>query len=443
MTNGSIKQHSAPSTHLRSYEDWPLAQLVAAVPSDPLAHDEFHNHRTVFTSISGNQLLFIEKVDELCTPSRLRAYGVIGGEMCDRVRDELCDRFTLRFGGGHGGPEARRNFERIDAQIKRWRREHRSVTELEIERAAVEIVNRVLARHFLYAVRTGLRTRSPARSRYRWVVPIIVSGRTDPHGDGCNPLNADSRSRHNSRDSRLETETADSINASDRCAAVRTSISGIHSGRASQVISGRASGGGGVGVIEVWMPRSLCGSQRRQWLGDHIPDPDPTRPNEAQRVQSVIDRLLGPRHLVPLDVQADDVRIEAAILQELLAAEIEHRSLAEMVGDEKAHRLHELRPSIRRLGRRGVRRLVKTVFERVAAEDYHDGRVAEAFGLSAAAMSRFAGSRWKPGDGRDVPDLWANLAGVLLEHPGFRSLLVETRLLDMVAQVHPSSEGAC
>ena len=95
-----------------------------------------------------------------------------------------------------------------------------------------------------------------------------------------------------------------------------------------------------------------------------------------------------------------------------------------------------------RLGRRGVRRLVKVVFEQIAAEDYHDGRVAESFGLSTAAMSRFAGSRWRPGDGRDVPDLWANLASVLLEHPGFRSLLTQTRLLATVDEVRGPSEGA-
>ena len=55
----------------------------------------------------------------------------------------------------------------------------------------------------------------------------------------------------------------------------------------------------------------------------------------------------------------------------------------------------------------------------VALVAYEEKRLADAFGISRATFTRFAGSRWKmDADGR-VPDLWANTAQTLAAHAPF------------------------
>ena len=45
--------------------------------------------------------------------------------------------------------------------------------------------------------------------------------------------------------------------------------------------------------------------------------------------------------------------------------------------------------------------------------------LAEAFGLSQATLSRFAGSRWRSGARTRLPDLWRNVAQTLARHTAF------------------------
>ena len=92
-------------------------------------------------------------------------------------------------------------------------------------------------------------------------------------------------------------------------------------------------------------------------------------------------------------------------------------SLADTVAQEKIENIDELRPGIKKLGKRTIERLVLQIFSRISAGEYEAVRLAEQYGISKATFSRFAGSRWveKIGDTDvvKIPDLWRNTAKIL------------------------------
>jgi len=178
----------------------------------------------------------------------------------------------------------------------------------------------------------------------------------------------------------------------------------------------------GGGVIYVWLPSRLPGSQRREWLEANIDDPDPERPGEAKRVQAIIDLRLGRVSILSLGHNTHKLptgRVEEAPLRCLLEGEVTARGLAETVAGEKVNNLEGQRKAIRALGGPKLHRLILRVFEDLSRECYRDSELAIAFGISKATLSRFAGSRWQTNSKSVVPDLWANTAKVLAHHSAF------------------------
>ena len=190
------------------------------------------------------------------------------------------------------------------------------------------------------------------------------------------------------------------------------------------------------GAIRVSMPRWMSGHRRRAWLEAHVDDPDPARPDEQERVQSIVDRELGVPHRVPLaDAEAGEWlgRPGAAPMDAAMAEEISLRGLPQAVADEKAGpRLDDQRPAIRRLGAANVRCLVLLIFEQLAEGRYEEKRIADAFGISRATLSRFAGSQWQAISGDAPPDLWANVAQVLASYEPFTEAAKQAGVWDQV-----------
>jgi len=178
------------------------------------------------------------------------------------------------------------------------------------------------------------------------------------------------------------------------------------------------------GSITVWMPQWLSGRSRKAWLEANIPSPDPTRPNEKERVQTLIDEHLGAtrcrafdeRRHYPSTATNMEAQLEMAVEEEMVS-----RGLASFVADEKALRMTEQRPAIRRLGVEGLRALVYRAFDNLTSGCDNDGAVAQAFGLSKATFSRFAGQRWAT-NGQHPPDLWLNVARALACFAPFRDV---------------------
>lgn len=175
------------------------------------------------------------------------------------------------------------------------------------------------------------------------------------------------------------------------------------------------------GVIYLWMPASLPGFRRREWLETHVPDPQPSRPGEQARIQSIIDAHWGlPRHVslngqwAGADGRCAGTAKPAASLEEAITL----HGLASVVASEKADNIDLLRPAIRAIGRQKLHSLVLRIFEALSDGNYEEKALAEAFGLSRPTFSRFAGSQWRRSEGA-VPDLWKNVAQTLAQHELF------------------------
>ena len=175
-------------------------------------------------------------------------------------------------------------------------------------------------------------------------------------------------------------------------------------------------------VIYVWMPTSIQHLQRRAWLEENIADADPCRPGERCRVQGMIDERLGIAGHVSIEECTDDVASHRACdspVHTLIEKELSAQGLASVVAEEKAANIDSQRPAIKALGKPRLKQMILRIFENLAQEAYEEKRLADAFGISRATFTRFAGSRWKmDADGR-VPDLWANTAQTLAAHAPF------------------------
>jgi len=168
------------------------------------------------------------------------------------------------------------------------------------------------------------------------------------------------------------------------------------------------------GTIHVWIPTSLGGKRRRKWLEENIPDPDPSRPSERQRVQSIIDDRLGVPRVVelPSDSSLGSTRRGDDPAEMLwLEDDPEPIELGEVVAEEKAQRINQLRPSIQALGPARLRELIVHIFRRLANDEYDQKELAAAYPVKEPTLSRFAGKNWD--DVSSVPDLWVNTAQVL------------------------------
>ena len=199
----------------------------------------------------------------------------------------------------------------------------------------------------------------------------------------------------------------------------------------------------GNGVIRLWMPITIQGHRRRQWLQANVEDPDPSRPGEKARVQTLVDEHLGVARHVPLASESGwspRQQTRSTPFGALIEQEIGVHGLAQVIAEEKAGSIHKLRPAIRALGRRKVKALIRCIFEDMSNGHYEERNLAESFGLSAPTFSRFAGSRWHKTPGAKPPDLWANVAEMLTTHPAFVEMAEETGLWRRLAY-RPDSSG--
>jgi len=174
--------------------------------------------------------------------------------------------------------------------------------------------------------------------------------------------------------------------------------------------------------LYVWLPKRVSGHDRRKLLERIVDHPDPNRPGEKARVQSLIDRALNSK-FVTFDTYEKEARAEttgASSLSWAVLYEITTDGLAETVAGEKVQRIEEQRPAIRALGAEKLKSLILEIFERVGTTGYRDQEIAARHCISKPTFSRFAGSRWnveEAGNGA-IPDLWRNTALVISRVPG-------------------------
>ena len=200
----------------------------------------------------------------------------------------------------------------------------------------------------------------------------------------------------------------------------------------------------GRGKVSVILPKSLSGKQRRLWLNDHVPDADPRRPGERARIQAIIDRELGLPHVGSLDALENfQVACATAFPDQQCRAE-ERPSFVRCLAKEKAASVDLQRPAIRALGATRIEQLVLTIMDSFSAPQVTFESIAKSFGLSKAALSRFAGKDWikqEASKKRRVSDLWRNAAHFLSTSAIFRETALEYGVLKVAAAISADGNG--
>jgi len=194
----------------------------------------------------------------------------------------------------------------------------------------------------------------------------------------------------------------------------------------------------GEGIMCLWLPSYMERRAKRAWLERAVKDPDPRRPGERERIQSIIDRQLPAPKAVPLDqcILADcDASAGNDGEPWSVVEAVSVHGLAEAVAQEKANNIECQRRSIRALGARSLKKMIVEIFGGLSRGDLDDGEMARRFGLSKATFSRFAGSRWSQAAGVTVPDLWVNTAQTLAGHPVFVEAAQEAGVWQRVGDV--------
>lgn len=199
--------------------------------------------------------------------------------------------------------------------------------------------------------------------------------------------------------------------------------------------------------IVVWMPKYLGGRERARWLKDNVNPPKPGKKGERERVQAIIYKKLKIPMFMPLvDIEGWGPHSPVSSPRDT-AVRNGCPDFVEFVATEKATKASEQMPAIAKLGPSKIERLVRAVFDNLASEAPKDGKVAEAFGLSASTFSRFAGSTWhkRPNaDELEIPALWKNLAKILSEIDGLQEIAARAGVLAAAREIADgkTDEGA-
>jgi hypothetical protein len=194
--------------------------------------------------------------------------------------------------------------------------------------------------------------------------------------------------------------------------------------------------------MSVLLPTQIPARQCGRWLSDNIPDVDPSRPGERERVQAVVDRLMVRGKILSIeDVDESKILTNSANIALEIEQQVAVKSLADAVASEKADNIKSQRPAIQKLGSQKLRQLVLEIFEAITDGEYEALSIAEIFAISPATLSRFACSHWSSDTGYNipVPDLWLNTAQVLAGHPAFTDTARETGVLGRVKEILHSS----
>ena len=349
------------------YGELPLVELIERIVrnEDRLALREFHERRTVFRYGHSGPLLLAEYVDLLHQEKlRCRHGRYVSIEVVDDARDLTINRF-LYLPSADGASEAGKN-----SRNNRGKRQ-------------------------------GINCRGYFRAFLEFWDKTVAERR-------MSQVEAETRSAR-----ALQTHVAKHFEfALGEC---QRRVSGPM-GRYTWQVNGTG--------MHLFMPSRMTGAQKRSWLEQNATPVDPTRPGERERVQDIIDHRLRVAVIAFTDM--GDIPAECKEPWETLH-DISATGLAEVIAQEKADNIDQLRPSIGRLGRKALKRMIRRIFGDVSEGHSRDGEVASEFGLSKATFSRFAGSRWAEtgANSPSIPDLWLNTARILSNTPVFREAAQE------------------
>ena len=178
------------------------------------------------------------------------------------------------------------------------------------------------------------------------------------------------------------------------------------------------------------MPRTQSGAEKRLWLEENINPMWLEKSTAREKIQELINKELLSEH--PNLIHGSQA---ANPLPWSVEYEVTQKGLAGALADEKADGIDNLRRSIKNLGRRKLRKLIHEVVGGIATDDYNEGQVAVAYGLSKSTFSRFCGGYWSSDAIGKPPDLWANLAQLMAREPRFMDAAQSAGIMGQVREV--------
>ncbi len=175
------------------------------------------------------------------------------------------------------------------------------------------------------------------------------------------------------------------------------------------------------GEISLIRPRWINVRVFREWLVTTFPDYSVL---DSDEIKARIRAHYGKTSSLvePVDPSQDPIEDD----QEAYISKRLYRD----VGIEKASNLEKQRPSIRGLGEKNVYNLCIELLEGVFEEGFSFTELSNRHGISKTNLSRFAGLEWiSPDSNSAVPDLWKNLARVVLTDEIFLDAATEWGIL--------------
>ena len=355
-----------------------LADLVAQ-NSDRTALRELHDHRVGFGYHNGRSLHLAEFMSELRQSKSVWQWCNGDSEIVEEAYDLTVSKFSnlpsLKKNAHNmkpEGPDCRYYFEAyVNYAAKRIDMESYNI-EAEKEIKAIELLQKLVVRHFRLSCLECCRKNRKLRRRYLWK----LNGYT----------------------------------------------------------------------MHILLPIDILPNRCSKWLSDHIPDVDPSRAGERNRVQTIVDDLTGKRKFLSLeDVEKYANTVNLPCFKSDVEQEVTVKGLADTVADEKAENIELQRDVIQWLGKSKLRRLILQIFDSLACGEYKAGKIAENFGINKTTFSRFAGSNWLTQSKRSrehpIPDLWFNTAQTLAGHSVFVGVAEDTGILDRVEKVLKSNNA--
>jgi len=194
--------------------------------------------------------------------------------------------------------------------------------------------------------------------------------------------------------------------------------------------------------FSLWYPSYLTAKEFRKWLAEHFSNVSSHDPHEQKRIQSFIDDWFGRG----CHISMEDSGLDKTLQQTEAISAVEFQegctfvtTLAETVAEEKVQHKGHLRPALRKLDDNALHQLILRIFSDLTTGDYEASRIARDFGLSKAAMSRFAGTTWTEKSGNSermiIPDLWQNTAKALAGNAAFMETVFTSGFTDRFTMV--------
>ena len=180
--------------------------------------------------------------------------------------------------------------------------------------------------------------------------------------------------------------------------------------------------------IELKRPVWISTKEFRTWLEENTKDFRLESREARTRIQDKIYQAFGRGGFHPLE----DAALEADEPEKPVSTV---NVLARLVADKKVAEFKSLRPTIRFLGKKKVKKLVVKILDGLTQGGYKDADITEEFGLLKPTLSRFAGSRWGKGKDSSVPDLWRNVAEVAAGDARFTEAIVGQGLKGIIERI--------